>query len=95
MKVTCKICTQYLQQIRVEARAGDFCGLVVDSLLRFADGINSAYKGTIKKYAKSGGIYDWAKEKFSFYQSPENSETANLSAKNIVMKQLLKNIILD
>ena len=80
VKVTCKICTQYLQQIRVEARARDLRGSVVDSLLRYADGVNLAHKGNIEKHTKSGGLHDWAKKKFSFYQSPETSGTANVSA---------------
>ena len=45
------------------------CGSVIDSLLRFADGVNSAHKGIIEKHTKSGGIHDWAKEKLSLYQS--------------------------
>ena len=58
-----------MQQIGVQARAEDFCGSVIDSLLRFADGVNSAHKGIIEKHTKSGGIHDWAKEKLSLYQS--------------------------
>ena len=80
MKVTCKICTQYLQEIQVEARARDLRGSVVDSLLRYADGINSTHKGNIEKHTKSGGLHDWAKNKFSFHQSPETIGTANVSA---------------
>ena len=80
MKVTCKICTQYLEEIPVEARARDFCGSVVDSFLRYADGINSTHKGNIEKHTKSGGLHDWAKNKFSFHQSPETIGTANVSA---------------
>ena len=64
-----KICIKYLQQIGVQARAEDLCGSVIDSLLRFADGVNSAHKGIIEKHTKSGGIHDWAKEKLSLYQS--------------------------
>ena len=63
MKVTCKICTLYLQQIGVEARARDLHGLVVDSLLRYADGVNLAHKGNIEKHTKSSGLHDWAKKK--------------------------------
>ena len=37
-------------------------------------------KGNIEKYAKSGGLHDWQKKKFSFHQSPETSGTANVSA---------------
>ena len=58
-----------MQQIGVQARAEDLCGSVIDSLLRFADGVNSAHKGIIEKHTKSGGIHDWAKEKLSLYQS--------------------------
>ena len=80
MKVTCKICTKYLQKIRVEARARDLRGSVVDSLLTYADGVNSAHKGKIKNNTKSGRLHDWAKKKFSFHQSPGTSGTANVSA---------------
>ena len=82
MKVTCKICTQYLQQILVEARVRDLRGSVVDSLLRYGDGVTLAHKGNIKKHTKSGGVHDWAKKKLSFYQSPEASGTANISAQH-------------
>ena len=80
VKVTCKICTLYLQQIGVEARARDLHGLVVDSLLRYADGVNLAHKGNIEKHTKSSELHDWAKKKFSFHQSPETSGTAKVSA---------------
>ena len=64
VKVTYKICTQYLQQIRVQARARDL------------------HESGMHEFAKSGGLHDWAKKKFSFHQSPETSETANLSAQH-------------
>ena len=80
VKVTYQICTQYLQQIRVEARATDLRGLVVDSLLRHTDGVNLAHKGNIEKHTKSGELHDWAKKKFSFHQSPKASRTANVIA---------------
>ena len=80
--------TQYLQQIGVEARARDLHGSVVDSLLRYADGVNSAQRENIEKHAKSGGLHDWAKKKFSFYQSPETSGTAKVSAQQISFSSL-------
>ena len=61
MKVKCKICTQYLQQIQVEARARDLRGLMVD-------GVNSRHKGNIERHAISSGLHDQAKRKCSFYQ---------------------------
>ena len=73
---------QYLQKIWVEARARDLHQSVVDSLLRYADGVTLAHKGNIEKHIKSGGLYDWAKKKFSFHQSPEVSRTANLNAQH-------------
>ena len=46
VKVTWKICTQYLQLIWVGARATDLQGSIVDNLWRYADGVKSAHKGT-------------------------------------------------
>ena len=63
--VTCKICTVHLQQIRVEARKRNLRGEVLNSLLKYADGINSAHKGNVEKHIRSGGLHDWAKKKFS------------------------------
>ena len=51
----------------------------MDSLLKYADGVNSAHKGNIEKHTKSGGLHDWAKNKFLFHQSPKTSRTANVS----------------
>ena len=68
------MCTQYLQQIWIEARVRDSRGSVADSLLRYADDVNSAHEGNIEKQTKSGGPHDWAKKKFSFHQSLKPAE---------------------
>ena len=49
-------------------------GSVADSLLRYADDVNSAHEGNIEKQTKSGGPHDWAKKKFSFHQSLKPAE---------------------
>ena len=82
MKVTCKICTQYLHQIRVEAKARDLHGPVVDSLLRYVNGVTSAHKGNIEKQTKSRGLHGWTKKNFSFHQSREASGTANVNGQH-------------
>lgn len=82
IKVTCKICVQYLQQIRVEARARDLRGSVLDSLLKYADGVKSAHKGNIEKHTKSGGLHDWAKKKFYLDKTPQANGASNFSTQN-------------
>ena len=65
IKLTCKICVNNIQQIRVEAKHRGLRGSVLDSLLKYADGIDHAHKGNVYKHVKSGGLHDWAKKKFS------------------------------
>lgn len=69
MKVTCKkYVLNICNKLEYKPEQKIFVS-VIDSLLRFADGVNSAHKGIIEKHTKSGGIHDWAKEKLSLYQS--------------------------
>ena len=54
----------------------------MDSLLRYADGVNSAHKGNTENHTKSGRLHDWAKKKLFFHQSVKTSGTANVSAQH-------------
>ena len=52
----------------------NLCGTALDSLLKYADGISYAHKGNVDKHVKSGGLHDWAKQKFqgNVTEQPKN-----------------------
>ena len=63
--VTCKICTLYLPQFRVESRGRELHGTVSAVLLRYADSLDPAHKKNIDKHGKSGEQHDSSVWKFN------------------------------
>ena len=57
-RVTCKICTQYLPQIWVEAREKEVHGTVLMPLLKYAAGLESTHIENIDKHGKAGEQHD-------------------------------------
>ena len=50
-KATCKICTLYVPQIRLEARGRELHGVLV-LLLKYADDLDCSHKGSTGQYDK-------------------------------------------
>ena len=56
---------------------------VLESLLKYADGVDYAHKGNIDKHVRSNGLHDWAKKEFMKVTGDSSSfSTDQTSVKN-------------
>ena len=78
IKLACKVCSTYLQQIRVEVRKKSMRWWTLESLLKY-DGVSYAHKRNVDNHVKSNSLYDWVKKTFqeNITASPAATEEKN------------------
>ncbi|KAK6181813.1 hypothetical protein SNE40_009596 [Patella caerulea] len=63
-KWRCKFCADHLSDVLNEARRRNMKGVVVNSIMHLADGVECVHKGNLFRHTRSGGLHDWAKRKY-------------------------------
>ena len=74
----CKVCYKYLSQIKEQARCRKLRGQIVKGLESYTIGVNYIHKNNLSTHVKSGGLHDWAKNKFeSESDTPDSTNTTS------------------
>jgi hypothetical protein len=61
LSIKCKVCTEYLGEIRREIKRRGWRGAVYEGLTKYVDGVKGAHRGNILCHVKDGGLHQWAK----------------------------------